>query len=301
MPPRRPLTVAQILAWCDDHHARTGSWPRRDSGPVATAPGETWARVSQALEKGLRGLPRGLTVARLLAQHRAVPHPGERPPLTVAQILAWADAHRARTGRWPRRDSGPVAGAPGEDWANIRQALEKGLRRLPGGQTLAQLLAQHRGVPKPGRPPLTEEQVVAWARAHHAATGCWPNAASGPVADAPGENWRALNTALQGGGRGLPGGSSLARLLARYRGHRPGAQAAPLTVGQILAWADRHFRRTGRWPTYRSGPVAGAPGEKWRAINQVLERGHRGLPRCGSLARLLREHRQGSGQRAPSE
>src|SRR5262249_4903072 len=156
--------------------------------------------------KGLRGLPRAQSLARLLAQHRGVPHPGERPLLTVAQILAWADAHRARTGRWPRRDSGPVAGAPGEDWANIRQALDKGLRGLPGGQTLAQLLAQHRGAPHPGqRPPLTEAQVVAWARAHHAATGRWPNGASGPVTDAPGENWPAIQGYLRQGLRGLSG------------------------------------------------------------------------------------------------
>jgi hypothetical protein len=32
-------------------------------------------------------------------------------PLTVEQILAWADAHKARTGTWPTRRSGPSATA----------------------------------------------------------------------------------------------------------------------------------------------------------------------------------------------
>ena len=36
-----------------------------------------------------------------------------RPPLTVKQILAWADAHRERTGHWPNCKRGiVVADAP---------------------------------------------------------------------------------------------------------------------------------------------------------------------------------------------
>ena len=32
-----------------------------------------------------------------------------RPRLTIAQVLAWADAHYARTGKWPTIKSGAVA------------------------------------------------------------------------------------------------------------------------------------------------------------------------------------------------
>jgi hypothetical protein len=66
-----------------------------------------------------------------------------RPPLSEAQILAWADAHHARTGRWPSAASGPVCGVPGESWRGINQALDSGYRGLPGGDTLARLLARH--------------------------------------------------------------------------------------------------------------------------------------------------------------
>jgi hypothetical protein len=38
------------------------------------------------------------------------------------------------------------------------------------------------------------------------------------VADAPGETWGAVNAALAHGSRGLPGGDTLARLLARRLG-----------------------------------------------------------------------------------
>jgi hypothetical protein len=58
--------------------------------------------------------------------------------------LAWADAHHARTGRWPHRYSGLVLEAPGESWDRINGALREGHRGLPGGDSLAKLLDRHR-------------------------------------------------------------------------------------------------------------------------------------------------------------
>jgi hypothetical protein len=78
-----------------------------------------------------------------------------RPPLTLRQILAWADAHHARTGGWPSACSGPVADAPGEKWAGLDVALAEGRRGLPGGDSLARLLdRRRRGGAKPRRPPV---------------------------------------------------------------------------------------------------------------------------------------------------
>jgi hypothetical protein len=69
----------------------------------------------------------------------------------------------------------------------------------------------------------------------------------------------------------------------------------PLTVGQILAWADAHHGRTGRWPHANSGPVEGEPGESWANVNAALYWGRRGLPRGSSLTRFLAEHGRGRG------
>jgi len=69
--------------------------------------------------------------------------PRKGPPLTVEQILTWADAHHARTGRWPSDWSGPIPGAPGETWAKVHSALRAGHRSLPGGDTLARLLRRY--------------------------------------------------------------------------------------------------------------------------------------------------------------
>src|SRR5262245_48395905 len=73
----------------------------------------------------------------------------ERPELSEEQILAWADAYHEATGEWPVEESGAVAEAPGESWREIKQTLARGGRGLPGGWTLAELLAERRNVPLP--------------------------------------------------------------------------------------------------------------------------------------------------------
>ncbi len=285
---RPELSVEQILAWADAHRRRTGCWPTSESGRIPGTYGEKWRNVYNAMRYGLRGLPSGYTLARLLIERRAADELRPPPPLAIAQILAWADAHRAQTGRWPTDRSGRIVAAPRENWSAVDAALRRGHRGLPGGSSLAGLLARHRGVRgRHGLAPLTPQEILAWADAHHRRTGSWPKCRSGPVLDALGETWSAVDTALVKGQRGLPAGSSLARLLARHRGVR-NLQALPrLSRRKILAWASAHRRRTGSWPHQRSGPVGDAPGETWSAVDTALSQGGRGLPGGSSLAALL--------------
>jgi hypothetical protein len=294
---RPRLYLKDILAWIDAFHARTGQWPTAESGPIPEAPGDTWQRVDRALRRGLRGLPGGSSLARLLAAERGVRNPQGLPPYRIKQILAWADAHYERTGRWPTSDSGAIAEAPGETWANVDNALRNGLRHLPGGSSLAELLAEHRGKRHHLRlPRLSIKRIVAWAKAHFARTGAWPNINSGAIPEAPGETWANVDNALRIGLRGLTGGSSLVRLLARKLGVRNPYDLPPLTIKQILAWADAWKACTGRWPVYNSGLIPEAPGETWAAVDSALRYGKRTLPGGSSLARLLAEHR---GKRHP--
>jgi hypothetical protein len=117
-------------------------------------PGETWQAVDDALTQGHRGLPGGSSIAQLLARRRGVRHPVNPPRLTVSKILAWAKAHRRRTGRWPAATSGPVTEAAGETWNAINQALWNGVRGLEGKTSLARLLQERLGVPmRKGRRP----------------------------------------------------------------------------------------------------------------------------------------------------
>jgi hypothetical protein len=291
--PRRPeLSLARILSWADEEHARTGRWPRQEDGEVQAAPGEKWININQSLRLGLRGLPGGSSLARLLAAERGARNHLDLPRLTLRQILARADAHRRRTGEWPTRDSGTLLDAPGETWLALDVALQQGHRGLPGGMTLAGLLAEQRGRRHKGKlPKLRLPTILKYADGHCRHTGRWPKRRSGPVLDAPGETWSAIDTALNKGQRGLPGGTTLARLLAAERGVRNHKDLPPLTVQQIVRWMKAHRRRTGAWPTRRAGPVLDAPGEKWSAVETALRDGLRSLPGGMSLRRLVEERR----------
>ncbi len=211
-----------------------------------------------------------------------------RPRLTVGQILLWADAHHWRTGKWPKQDSGKIWGSNGETWHAVQGSLQAGCRGLPGGMTLAQLLAKHRDVPNwKASPRLTIKQILKWADAHFRRTGRWPHSRTGPIHGVRNMDWMYVATALTKGTRGMPGGTSLARLLEKHRGVI-NYQAQPrLTIRQILHWAEAHRKRTGRWPHQHSGRIPGTQYETWKRINAALIHGVRGLRPGSSLPKLL--------------
>jgi hypothetical protein len=285
---RRPLIIDDILRWADQHRESTGHWPTRATPGFAGELGETWSGIDRALHVGGRGLPGGSSLARLLAERRGRRHLHNRPALTEEQILAWADAHYQRTEKWPKSGTGVIADSGGEKWSAVEAALRDGVRGLPGGSSLARLLAARRGVRnEKDLPALTEDGILGWADAHHARTGAWPTYYTGQVLDAPEETWQAMHMALSQGHRGLPGGSTLALLLAERRGVRNRRSLPELSVEQVLAWADAHHQETGDWPHKHCGPIRAAPEETWLAIDEALARGSRGLPGGETLATLL--------------
>ncbi|MEQ2009504.1 MAG: DEAD/DEAH box helicase family protein [Limisphaerales bacterium] len=290
--PLPPLTEGQILAWADAHKLRTGQWPKVKSGMLLGTDGEKWANIEAALDQGLRGLPGGSSLARLLAEKRNVRNKAKLPSLTIELVLRWAGAHHERTGEWPTRMSGAVLNSPGENWSAINIAMVKGHRGLPGGTSLVQLLERHRDLRNHANlPRLTHDLILQRADAHFRRTGEWPMSTSGPVADAPGETWANIHSALSLGLRGLSGGSTLAKLLAEHRGVRNIMDLPDLTTDLILQWVDAHHERTGEWPNQKSGAVTSAPGETWGNIHAALYVGRRGLPGGSTLAKLLAEHR----------
>jgi hypothetical protein len=287
-----PLSIKQILAWADDHHAQTGEWPSARSGSVPAAPGESWGTINWSMFMGARGLKGKTSLAQLLLERRGVRTHGKAPPLTIRQILSWADAFHTRTGEWPTAASGSIPQAPGETWSAVTKALVLGIRGLAAGQSLARLLVQKRGARKQGNlPRLTIQQVLDWADAYHRREGGWPSVNARSIAEAPEETWQLLNSALTNGHRGLPGSTSLAKLLAKYRGAPNQKDRPRLTPKQILRWADAHFQRTGAWPHAKSGPIPNSNGDTWGGVNTALRHGIRGLAGGSSLYRLLVRYR----------
>lgn len=223
---KRQLTCEEILAWADAFHERHGRWPSSTATPVDEAPELTWRGVDAALQYGGRGLPGGSSLARLLAPRMGRNVRPHRAPLNTEQILTWADNYRAAHDRWPTVGSGRIEGTADETWSGIDRALTQGLRGLTGGKSLARLLAERRGVLLGStRPALSEEAIFNWAEAYYRKHGRWPTPSRGPVPDVPGETWSGVDRALQSGTRGLPGGSSLSRLIRDREGRSGSGEA----------------------------------------------------------------------------
>ena len=283
-----PLTVNQILVWAADHRKRTGAWPLIKAGAISKAPGENWQAIDHALRIGGRGFRGGSSLGELLYRYRGVASQKYKSRLTIKRILEWADEHKRRTGSWPLVRSGPVGEVFGMNWRKIDNALNLGLRGLSSGSSLARLLGRERGKwNRKDRPMLTVGKILKWADAHHRRSGRWPIIASGRIHGTLDDTWSAVNAALFVGTRGLPGGTSLAKLLSQRRNARNRKGLPRLTIKQILAWADAFHKRNRRRPTVRSGRIPRTVGETWCTVDKALSRGTRGLPGGSSLAQML--------------
>ena len=289
---RSILHIGQILEWADAHYARTGQWPHQDSGQVWETADEKWINIDSCLRLGFRGLRPGGSLARLLAKRRGKRNRKALPKYTISRILKWADDRHVQTGSWPHNKDGPIAGTSGESWWAVDMALRKGLRGLPGGSSLARILAAKRGVKNPlARPRLTGRQILRWADDYHRRTGNWPTEASGLIPESDDDTWYSVAKALRNGRRGLRP-SSLATLLGKHRHVRRHVRRRPLSLDEILKWADAYFNRTGKWPRQQSGPILEAPGETWQRVQSALLEGKRGLPGGETLTHFVATRRK---------
>ena len=285
------LSISQIVAWARDWYERTGKWPTRDSGRIPGSLGESWQKVDLALRRGGRGLPYASSLAMVLQEKCGLRNHMRLPRLTYKFILEWADYHRSRNGSFPTLYSGNDDCAPGETWYAIDRALRNGRRGLPGGSSLADFLRKKRGYRSHlDASPLTIELLLEWIDYEKLVTGEWPTRNSGPVAAAPGETWARISNALSQGDRGLPGDSSLVQFMEKHRNVRNIRNLPRLRIKEIIRWAKLTFDATGRWPTSLDGPVEGAPGETWGAINAALSFGQRGLPGGSTLYQVLHRY-----------
>ncbi len=216
------LTHKLILKWAEAYHKRHGRWPIQDTTErdIPESPGDGWQNIDDSMRRGLRGLPGGYSLARLLEDERGVRNFANLPPLSEAQILKWCDAYHERTGRWPGQrvwmEEIPESG--GETWCRVDQAMKIGIRSLSPGDTLSNLLARtgrHRNMAN--LPMLTEEEILKWARRHQKQHGKWPTCRGEPqeIEGTFGERWFNIDQVMRKGMRGLPGGSSLARMIAK--------------------------------------------------------------------------------------
>jgi hypothetical protein len=136
------LDEDQIFGWAKNHFRRTGQWPQSTDGAIPESSDMSWSGIDVAMRNGSRGLPGGSSLNKFLFDRGAIgpERRHRRPLLTPDQIWKWAKAHHRRHGAWPRYNSGPIDGTDGETWYKVDCALRTGLRGLPAGLKLAELL-----------------------------------------------------------------------------------------------------------------------------------------------------------------
>ena len=288
------LTEEKIVEAVRKFVARTGKLPSGDSSGDASEDfgfQETWRSIDHCLHGGYRGLPEGLSLAKLYLKHGLK---AEKPDLTESVILAAAKRCQARTGRLPVGDSSKDAtedfGFP-ETWGSVNRALVLGQRGLQAkGSSLSELLINNHL--KDAKPDLTEGMIFAACQSFLARTGRLPQTISGEATVDFGfpETWSAINGMLATGGRGLKTkGSSLSSLLKK---HGLQEDKPDLTESMIFEAVQNHLARTGKLPKL-SGDAAcdfGFP-ETWEGVNGALRVGGRGLKtKSSSLSKFMFEH-----------
>lgn len=213
------LTDRLILSASDEYHKLTGNWPSANNkDSVPRLPDETWRKINEALTKGFRGLPGGSSLSNLLEEHGRKLNQKNLPRLTEKKIIRASYLYHKSTGKWPtERTKGPVPGMPNETWTGISIALYSGYRGFAGGNSLAKLLEKNFGRTNHlNRPKLTLKSILIACRKYHSTTGTWPHKRiKDSVPGLPNETWMSINSALAGGWRGLPGGSSLPKLIRK--------------------------------------------------------------------------------------
>jgi len=152
------LTEETIAQWAKHHFDQTGKWPTARSGIVQGTAGEKWVNIDAALRIGLRDLPGGSSLPKLLEKHLGVRNQKRPPKLTEAWIRDRVKIHHERTGSWPTENSGQLLDAPEETWKAIQVALYQGRRGLPGSSSVPRFLKEHFRVPIRGRERSTERE-----------------------------------------------------------------------------------------------------------------------------------------------
>jgi YD repeat-containing protein len=211
------------------------------------------------------------------------------PPMRIATINPLGLGNRSTTSYDAANETIASINPLGNRWTSVFDAAGRGIaQKDPLGRRTTTVydaanesIASIDALGNPRNlPALDEREIIRWTRVHFRRTGKWPQLNSGAIHAARGETWNAIDLALHRGTRGLPGGSSLAQLLAVHGLKRNPKRLLPLSSRQILDWADAHFRRHGEWPSRASGRIAESPHETWFGIDRALRYGGDSLHIC---------------------
>lgn len=286
-----PLTEEMILRWVKEWHEREGRYPTKRSGEIPGSGGVTWVAIDANLRVGCRGWPGGSSLARFVAKHFDIRNATNLPELTEEMIVGWVNEWHDREHKWPDAASGEIPGSGGETWSAINRALRSGCRNIVGGSSLSKFIGKHFNIRNSGNAPnLSIDMIKRWISEWYSRNGEYPTCNSGEIPGSGGEKWKHVSVYLNSGRRGLPGGSSIGRLVAEHFGERNSTNTPPLSVEVIKKWVSEWHETKGKWPTAASGKIPGSGGENWRNIDSILRNGGRDMPGGSSVGRFVSEH-----------
>lgn len=198
------LHIEDILKAAQQYFDATCRWPNCNDFEIirtGVLEGETWGRIDKALRDGLRGLPGGSSLSKLLIEN------GIGNAMNANDVLEGAKLHHKTYGSWPSSsDTTPIkiGKLKGKNWKAIDTAFHRGYFELPTGTTLSQFLRSH-GCHDDNT--LHAEDIIAAAKQHKQQTGKWPSCKDNAVIKEgalKGEKWTTIHTALRDGYRELP-------------------------------------------------------------------------------------------------
>lgn len=236
--------------------------------------------------------------------------------LTKEQIIRSARLFFYKKGVFPSCKYGKTVSVPGmhidETWSALNQALKNESRGLVGSTTLSTLLMPlrqelvalgHLKANAATKGELTTSQIIKSAQQFFDTTGELPSHHDGVGVLVPGmhrdETWSAVDSALRNGSRGLEGGTNLYNLLTPLRESLVSSgqlkadsrQKGDLNLSSIINSAELFFNKFGGLPNQLHGSETPVPGmhkdETWKAIDQALIKGLRGLVGGSNLKKLL--------------
>lgn len=255
------LSEDQIRMWAEEWKATWGVWPNLHDFKGGPPGHGSWGSMNHWLAKGGRGLPGGSSLTKLTEP---------RDSMSVELVLAECRRYQQAHGEWPTVQSGECPTLKRETFAGMNWALREGYRGLPGGSSLRAEM-EKAGLVTPIE-TVSVESILNEARAFLRRHARLPTCKDEPFVG--------YDRSLRRGNRGLPGGSSLDQELATA-GLKAPERGRAITVDMILQDVHAYRERHGDWPTVKS------PG--FRAYDNALRYGLRGLPGGSSIAQLLVE------------
>jgi superfamily II DNA or RNA helicase len=294
-----PLSEDLIIKAAIAHYEDHGHWPSCETKQrPRLLPNDTWGALNAAGRLGLRNLPKGRTLAKILAPIKAefgFKVLGTRGLLSEKIILKAAEHHYQETGKWPSAITpGRIPLLPDDTWKSIDGAGHSGSRGLGRGRTLARILRPLKvknGSPVARRGgPLSEEKIILAAIDHKKKHGKWPTSETkDKIPSLPNDTWRAINLAGSIGLRNLKKGRTLSTILAPIKEKYPDESAKrQLHEDLIIQAAIEHYEAKGKWPSQLTkGVIRLLPDETWSGIQSAGADGRRNLVKGRTLSVIL--------------